>query len=1024
MKRFSARKNIVLCSVSAAIVVCLVVATVITTLFSKRISEYFNQETSVIVNTGEPIYTSSFSSPAKVRVHDEAVSRDIESEGIVLLENKTVLRGGEETPSLPLERRASITVFGTTSADLLYADTEAASSAVEDAEPITLYRALEESGFYVNPDVREFYESGAGSSYRRRMPNSGATSVRADDLAAGEAPTSAFPSELVSSFSGYDDAAVIVLGRSGGNGYDIPRERGSDGKYYREPSAEELGLIAFVRERFDNVVLVINSSSPMMLGCIEDEEYAVDSVLWVGNPGSTGARAIGYVLSGYVVPSGRLTETWTYDHTSAPSSANFGASEYLWQGGSPAAYSDYYTVLAEGIYIGYRYYETRCEDYVCGRENVGEFEYDSVVQYPFGYGLSYTSFAVTPPSVTYNEETQSYDVSVAVANTGTVPGKEVVQVYMQAPYGDDDIAAGTERPSVELVGYEKTALIPAAGGEEDNFTTVTVSVPKTLLETYDPTAAGGAGGYVTRGGTYYFAVATDAHDALCDIMKYKADAGVVSPDPDRLPEAYGSADASSVYAFEVEEVMPEPAPDAGTEGSQDGAAVPDADNGVSVPAATDLSTEGDLSGVPTNKFAAADIRTHDEEFRYLTRSDWEGTFPETYADGHWVAPDEVRGGMIPDVSYMTEGTAGADSPNAAGGLTAFDLIGAEYGDVRFRYLADMLSRSEKAEYVRMGGNTISSLGAPVVPETRCRDGQAGVNPSVIYYSPVINYPSAAVVAATWNDELAAALGECLSEDALGEEISGVFAPCLNIRRDPFGGGNGRSFGEDPLLIGRMGAAEVRGLRTKMCFAFIGDFAFASQEDRALGLSVWGDEQTLRTIYLRPFEIAVREGGACAVLQSASRIGTTWVGAHKGLMTDILRTEWGFEGMTLTARDGDDAFMDFASGIVAGTDMWFNNDPMAFHPSDAQLGSAAVSEALTRAAANIIYTVTASNAMNGITADTRVERIIPPWQVIYIVLACVVLAAALSMPIIVLVNRILTRKKTDSSAYFTTITWDK
>ena len=379
-------------------------------------------------------------------------------------------------------------------------------------------------------------------------------------------------------------------------------------------------------------------------------------------------------------------------------------------------------------------------------------------------------------------------------------------------------------------------------------------------------------------------------------------------------------------------------------------------------------------------------------------------------------------------SYVDEDQSGIFGENSAdetasenSQLSAFDLIGAKYGDERYSDLADMLQTNEKADFIRMGGYTINALSKPAMPGTKCRDGVTGIIADISTSSPAMSYPTPAVVAATWNDELAETLGECISEDSLTTGVSGVFSPCLNVRRSVFHGKNYSSFGEDPLLVGRMGAAEVRGIRTKMGIAFIGNYALDVQVSYSAGLSVYADEQTIRSIYLRPFEIAVKDGNTTAVMQSAVRLGPVWVGASRALMTEVLREEWGFCGMTLTSRYGNDTYMRITSGLAAGTDMWFNNVYTSYMLSAAQLNSADVSEALTRATSNVIYTVVSSNSMNGITAETRVEYMMPVWQRIYIVLASVVLLAALSLPVIVLVNRIVTKKK-DHTSSFTTVTW--
>ena len=978
MKRFSVRKNIVFCSVGAAVIVVIAVATVLTGIFSQKISDFFNQETSRLVNAGEPIYTSSFSSPAKVKIHDEAVCRDIEAEGMVLLENN-VTQSGER--SLPLARESHITVLGRASADLLYASTDEDSDSVK--EPVSLYRALEESGFYVNPVMTEFYETGAGKKYDRVVPRD-VYEVSVGDLQIGEVPGREYTSWLVADFADYSDAAIVVVSRSATEGYDIPMEKDENGRYYLQLDKNELDLLKLARENFPNVVLLVNSSHPIMLGEAEEEGCMPDSVLWIGNPGSTGTLAIGRVLNGYTSPSGRLTETWAYDHTSAPSSVSLRRSEYIWDGaGVSPRYADRYTVLSEGIYVGYRYYETRYEDYAMHTGNPGEYDYSSAVMYPFGSGLSYTSFGYSDFGVTRNEEDDCYDITVTVTNTGSMPGKEVVQIYMRAPYTEHDIAAGIERPAVELVGYAKTTeLQPQSAGEEAVCSeTLTISVESEALEVFDAGALGGAGGYVTEGGTYYFTAASDAHDAVNNILAYRQSLGQIVPDPERLV-GYDASNISLTAGVEI------------------------------------AAAAADEDSPERSRLAFADIRTYDDGFTYLTRSDWAGTLPSVpYAGGYWLPDGEYAEMVVPssasgDEQNAAENDAASDSTD----LTAFDLIGAHYGDERFTRLAEMLSQSEKTDFLRMGGYTINALAAPAMPGARCRDGLTGISTDVLSYSPETSYPSPGVVAATWNDGLARTLGECFSEDSLASGVSGVFSPCLNIRRNSFVGENDRSFGEDPLLAGRMGAAEVRGIRTKMGIAFIGDFALYVQSSAVTGLSVFADEQTIRSIYLRPFEIAVKDGGATAAIQSASRIGPVWVGASRQLMTDILRGEWDFGGMTLTARGGNDIYMNITDGLLAGTDMWFNDNYAAFLPSGGT--SSEMSEALTRAVSNVMYAVISSNAMNGITADTRIEPVLPPWQVAYIILASVLLAGAVALFVIVLVNRIATRRVASTTTEWT------
>lgn len=1028
MKRFSTRKCVVLCSVSIAVIVCLAAATVLTSIFAQRISDHFNQDTSVIINAGEPIYTSSFSSPAKVLIHDEAVCRDIESEGIVMLRNADL--PGTGTPSLPLEKESDITVLGRASVDLLYDGTDSASTAVSD--PLTLLEALEESGFDVNPYMADFYKSGAGSRYDRSIPAT--TYAGADSFVVGEVPASEYTDMVIECFDGYLDAAIVVISRSGSDYTDLPTERNSAGKYYLELNNDELDLLRLARRHFANVVLLINSSQPLMLGGMETAEYCPDSILWIGNPGRTGTRAIGRVLNGYVTPSGHLTETWAYDHMSAPSSQTFGASRYIWQSGAPESEFNYYTVLSEGIYTGYRYYETRYEDRAMSAGNAGDYSYADTVMYPFGYGLSYTEFTYVGFMSSYDEQTDEYRFTIIVVNSGDVAGKDTVQLYMQSPYTEYDRSVGIERASVELVGYAKTDTLQPQSSDETTifYQTVNITVSGEQLRVYDSAADGGQGGYITEGGEYYFTVATDSHAAVNNIIAYKQENGIADYNESYL-SGYDGAKSSFVAAFTVAEDLPETSvgdADAGSDG----------ENSVSVYDAAGTSEA-------RNRFAYADIKTYDNSFRYLTRSDWEGTFPEAgYSGSSWTVDRDTENRLIGYMSpsgrsaflgeavaegssYVDEDQSGTFGENSAdetasenSQLSAFDLIGAKYGDERYSDLADMLQTNEKADFIRMGGYTINALSKPAMPGTKCRDGVTGIIADISTSSPAMSYPTPAVVAATWNDELAETLGECISEDSLTTGVSGVFSPCLNVRRSVFHGKNYSSFGEDPLLVGRMGAAEVRGIRTKMGIAFIGNYALDVQVSYSAGLSVYADEQTIRSIYLRPFEIAVKDGNTTAVMQSAVRLGPVWVGASRALMTEVLREEWGFCGMTLTSRYGNDTYMRITSGLAAGTDMWFNDNYAAYIPSLTDFSDSVMSGRLNQAVANIMYTVISSNSMNGITAETRVESVLPEWQIAYIVIASLLFAGAVALLIVVLVNRAVTKSKNTSSTI--TVTWSR
>ncbi len=956
MKRLSLKKTIALCCISGLVAIFMIVTTVVTSIFSTGISSFFNQETSKIVNRGEPIYTSDYSSPAKLRIRDEAVCLEIESEGIVLLKNDTP--ENSEAPSLPLEKGAKISVFGQGSEDFLYGGTQSDTSSVKSR--VSFIDGLTDSGFSVNPVLRKFYTSGNGSSYRRVVPPDGTVNAAASSFAINEVPVYEYNDEVIESFSEYNAAAVVVIGRSGLIGSDLPRVPLDSGYYYLEPDERELAMIEFAATYFDNVVVLINSANPMQLGSLAENEN-VDSALWVGNPGSTGAYAIGRVLNGYTNPSGRLPDTYAYDFLRAPSTVNLG--DYVIRN-APMNTSNVnrYMVYAEGIYVGYRYYETRYEDTVFGRSGavVTDFDYAQEVLYPFGYGLSYTEFEYSGFSVAYVAAEDVYEVRLNVTNTGDKDGKETVQIYMQSPYDEE---SGIETPSVELVGYAKTDTL--APEETAN---VTVRVSADSLGTYDKNGVN-----VRAGGKYYFTAAYDAHHAINNIIARKESEGETVADRELLR---GEGDAGLAAVTE------------------------------DIPT---VEGEGE-SGI----FAAADISAYDETYTGLSRKNWAETFPESsYKEGSWFAPKELTEKLVVDDSYKDSETELPETgviDESNQNLSAFYLLQNEvaYGDERYRALIKKLTVSEMSEFVRMGGYSTLALEKINLPETKSRYGTTGISEDVFGVRDM-TYPTQPVVAATFNAELVEELGKCMSEDMLYAGITGIFAPGLNIHRSAYGGGNYENYSEDSLLCGKTGAALVRGVRNKMGYAIGKYFGLQAQETNKWGVSIFADEQTIRELYLEPFRIAVTEGGMTAVMTSASRVGTVWSGAHKGLLTDVLRGEWGFKGMVMTDQSmfGGGAHMDIGSGLCAGSDLWFNTNSVLWRLSAEQLQMPAIVEALQRASENIAYTVIRSSAMNGLTENSDIERIIPTWQGILIALDIILLSACLAVFVFVTVNRIAT-----------------
>lgn len=529
---------------------------------------------------------------------DSAAGKEAAGEGIVLLKNNS---------ELPLQSGSKVTLLGVTSANILYGGGD--SGAVDTSTVPTMKTALEASGFEVNPQMWDFYTTGAAKDIKMDVPDIAGTGR----YVIHEASMDLLTDKEKNSFSSYNDAAIVSISRSGGESSDLPKEydesyletmdvKGYAGDFHSDPvdSPEDIGrhyleltsneekLIKYAKENFDKVVLVINSANPIDLGFIEDEEYGVDAALWIGNPGQDGLYALADILNGTINPSGKLVDTYAYDQTGSPAFVNFGLNSV--ESDDPRGTN--YVVYQEGIYVGYKYYETRYEDSVLNQgnatanvgvtvENATKWSYEDEVQFPFGYGLSYTSFS--HELVKYSSDENSYKFDVKVTNTGDEAGKEVVQLYMQSPYTEYDKTAGIEKSSIQLVGFVKTdELAPGESGE------YTITVDKENLKTYDTTANGGEGGYIVEEGNYYFAIATDAHSAVNYILEKK---GLTN-----LPE-----EANSTMVIE-EKVS-----------SSDKFAVSTA-TGETI----------------TNQFTDTDMSTYDENFTYLSRSDWQATYPQLY----------------------------------------------------------------------------------------------------------------------------------------------------------------------------------------------------------------------------------------------------------------------------------------------------------------------------------------------------------------------------------------------------------
>lgn len=873
---------------------------------------------------------------------------EVAAEGITLLKNE-----GNLLP-LDVNTQNKLGLLGQDSVDFVYGG--AGCGSVDTANAPTVKQAFERAGFTVDSKLWDFYKSGPGSSYRKDVPSAQGTG----SFIVNEVPASVYTDDVKNSV-GTNDAVFCFIGRSGGESFDLPLTT-NDRSYkitggnhlYLQADDNELDMLRLACSKSENVVLIVNSNNAMELGFLDSDEFKnIKSVLWVPGVGQEGLYALGDIVSGKVNPSGRLVDTWAYDSTSAPSFKNLGS--FATEGvtfPSENSESQYnkasrYLVYEEGIYVGYKYYETRYEDSVLARANVGTFDYDTAVQFPFGFGKSYSDFQWSDFSVT--EKDDVFEVSVTVKNNAEIAGKDVVEIYMQSPYTDYDITNGIEKSSVELVGYAKTGLIA-----KDATETVKVEVAKEDLASYD---AKTAKTYIRDAGQYYFTAAKDSHDAIKNILTKK--------------EKISTGDASLV----------------------------DASYNPSAIDTTSFATSKETNKPITNQFDDCDPTYYGEEAAtYVTRNNWENTLPTSaYKNGTWAVGDTLNNALNWNRSDEVVKNDVAMPTNSSGtNLTIHDAVvngvAKDYDDPIWDKLVEQISQKKMLELVRMGGYATIELKAIDMPGTQDKDGPSGISGTLVGGTSCMAWPVEVMMAATWNDELIEEMGVILGDDSIRAGVTGWYAPGADIHRSPYSGRNFEYYSEDGFLSGKIGAAEVRGVRSRGVIAYMKHFALNDQETGRSGGIVMGNEQSIREIYLKGFEKIVREGNCTAAMAAMNRIGATWAGAHKGLMTNVLRNEWGFHGMVITDQASVSAmfYEDIISGLYAGNDLWLNTgttywDLNAFYTGATSNGR--IMQSVHNAAKNIIYTVVTSNANPDMNfkvgpelEDVSVENTVLPWRV--------------------------------------------
>lgn len=877
------------------------------TLFGSQRPIYSDEVTSVYP-------TQKATNKAEAFANAQEVNLKLAEEGFVLLKN--------ENAALPMNKGARISVFSKNSVNLSYGGS--GSGGFDTSNNKNLYESLNDAGFVTNPTLKNFYES-SQSGPVRTANSSDLDNGDNQKIATAETPQSKYTDAVKNSYADYSDAALVVITRIGGEGFDLPRYQGdsegavSPDSHYLELDQNEIDLLTAVTDgTFKRVVVVFNTPSSFEATFLKDSAYAafadkIDAAVWIGFTGSNGITALGEILNGDVNPSGRLVDTWAADFTKNPSFVNFGTgclpdTTDKYDGGM------YYSVdYEEGIYVGYRYYETR-------GETDGEDWYNANVVYPFGYGLSYTTFdwTVGDASASEIELGTTITVPVTVKNTGSVAGKEVVQLYASAPY----TLGGIEKAHKVLVGFAKTKLLQPGESE-----TVTVSFDPYSAASYDYRDANSNGfsGYELEAGEYTLYVSRNAHESEKAIALNLAADVQIGTDP--------TTDSEVVNRYTDSEDF--------------------------------LDSDWQLDAM-------------------LSRADWEGTWPTPQTAQQHAGTDRLYEEIRSEEHNNPTDFDSEEYPwfGEEPTLTLRDLLPSaeaegyepvvSYGDERWEELMMGCDEEEMIALINNGAYHTLAMESVGLPATIHGDGPSGFTcfMSKEQVNGTCQYVSEPVMASTWNINLMNELGEAVGEEgtigdkATGQPYSSIYAPGVNIHRSPFGGRCSEYFSEDPFISGMMGAAEVQGIQSRGVLPTVKHFVANEQEThRSIGGDLsWLSEQALREIYLKPFEYTVKLGETRGIMTSFNRIGTRWTGGDYRLLTEILRNEWGFNGLVICDFNTIPQYMIPRMMFYAGGSMDLATQQSAMW-TDCDSSDAGDAIVLMRAVKDVMYALVNSNAMN-------------------------------------------------------------
>lgn len=842
------------------------------------------------------------------------LAKEVQSESITMLKN--------DDSNLPLANK-KVNVFGWGSTNPVYGGTGSGSMS-DQYDTVSLLDGMKEAGLETNADLSKLY-----TDYRADRP---VVAMWSQDWTLPEVPADQYSDSLISDAKSFSDEAVVVLTRVGGEGADLPTNMKAetityknnskdyddfqDGEHFLQLSKTERDMIDLVTKNFDKVTLVYNGANAFQFDFLSNYPQ-IKSVLWCPPAGQTGFSALGDVLAGETNPSGKTSDTFVKDLTKTPvfnntdgaaaaSSSSVGAdgafvydnvddlaAKYTGFTGQENTVLPSFVNYVEGIYVGYKFYETAADE--------GLINYDDTVIYPFGYGLSYTSFEQKMGDVSYKDGKVTFDVTVT--NTGDTAGKDVVEVYYNPPYTD----GGIEKASKNLVAFEKTEKLEPGASE-----TVKIEFDDDDMASYDDK---GAKAWVLEKGDYTISVQSDSHHVI---------------DSEKI-------NVADTITYDSES-----------------------------------NTHNDDQTVATNQFdyAAGDVT-------YLSRANHFANYAEaTAAPTNFSMSDEVKAAFTNNGNYdptkYDDDSDEMPTTGAKNGLRLADMYGKDYDDADWEKLLDQLTFDDMDNLIANGGYgtpAVSSVGKIQLTDA---DGPASLNNNFTGVGS-IGFPASTAFACTWNKDLAKQFGEMIGDMAHDMHVAGWYAPAMNIHRGAFSGRTFEYFSEDSLLSGVMASSEITGAKEKGVYSFMKHFALNDQEtNRTNMVCTWADEQAIREIYLKPFEMSVKEGGAQAVMSSFNYIGYTYAGASNNLLNTVLRDEWGFKGFVLTDYFGGYGYQNADQEICNGNDSMLATTKITNHITDK---SATSVKAMRTAAHNILYT--AANSWQYADGEPKVAT--PIWK---------------------------------------------